>query len=271
MYNQLKPQLNNNGYSLVELMVSTGLFAIAVIMGMGILQLTQSQFQVTKKTMSADTNVVNFLNILSTTARLGVKLSDVDLNPGNLTSANGTGYFRSSFHYSKLSDTTSDTQVLAYFLREFKLSNSVDANNVSSWRPTALFFKPPTPTTSGKLYLTMGSQTSGNAALTPKDSDFTLDGVTEVSFSDPKSINAKLKSIKMNISYRIPLGITDTQIKMWCPQFDVEAKTAGCSVVAGKDVHREIVLFFSNNKLNHVIKSADYLSGAYFFKPRMNN
>lgn len=262
---------NKKGMSLIELLVGTGMFAIVIIIGLGILELTQNQFQVTKTTMSVDTNVVSFLNTLSTMARLGVKISDADLNPSQLNSADGLGYFRKSFQYSKMSDSNGDVQVLAYFLRESMTSSPNDSSNISTWRPTALFFKPPTATTSGKLYLTLGAQTQGTALLTPKESDVVLDGITEISFSQAKSINGKLKSIKLNLSYRVPIGINATQIKMWCPHSDVQSNTQGCSAHAGKDVHREIVLFFSNNKLNHVIKLADYLNGAYFFKPKMNN
>lgn len=262
---------NKNGFSLIELLISTALFSIAIIIGLGLLQLTQNQFQSTKTTMSADTNVINFLNTLTTTARLGVKISDADLNPADLNSTDGLGYFRKSFQYSKLSDTNGDIQVLAYFLRESRISSASDSNNISQWQPTALFFKPPTATTSGKLYLTSARQTTGSVTLSPRDSDVALDGITEISFSQPKSINQRLTSIKLHLTYRVPVGINSTQITMWCPSHDVRANTAGCSAYAGKDVRREVVLFFSNNKLNHVIKLADYLNGAYLFKPKMNN
>lgn len=261
--------LRQAGYTLTEILLSLAIFSIVSAATVGLIWTIQSRSVKSKNALSVETEAEQFFRAISGMTRLAAKVADTDLVAGATNYPTGTGAFRSSFNFKDMTtQPVNVVQTLGVFLRENSTSNFTVSGVRSQWRATGLFFLPPTAQAPGVLYLTLGTQEGGVTTLRPSNSDITLTGVTEVSFSNMNSLNGRLVSLDMTVVYRIPLSSGKAGAVSWCPTANISAGTSGCqSTVPFKDVSRKINLLFSNNRLNHVIPSSEYTRGAYFFRP----
>lgn len=240
---------NSKAFSLVELLVATVLNGIVILaMGTVYFQVTQTQQNMLEEKKGLDTalRAGYYLQNLLTQA-VGLSWA----GPNNLNMASGTGQLRQYYWDSNLV-SAQDVHTLGIFWREAAGS----AQTRSLFRATGLYFQPPTPTTSGVLFIDTGDKldAGGNPLLAPEESDISFDSFVSFRISQPSvRVGGSLAAVR--IQYVIRTFRSSNAAMRWCPAANMGI---GPCVYDGvfKDHPVTLNILFRNNSLGPATNSS---------------
>lgn len=273
---------SQKGFTLIELISGTGILAILVLVSTVLVSWAIARFMNVKERLTAEATAyqaeVFFRNTFS-------QAIDIAFTPGvipvvlpgntgrirhaaiNLVSSPNTA----TFTFDQMSDTAAWTPI-ALFYREQSVGLSGATGNNSIGRPlrTSIYYREPTPTTSGVLFFNMGAR----AGLGPSYADPFIDRVSMLSISKIRHRqHDKVASIEvqLNIRYHPNLRFGRT----WCPANDILAGAAGCNAnVSWRDFQKTFTVPLINNLMkpsgtfaNSPVTSEERsLGNLYFFR-----
>lgn len=234
---------NQQGFSLIEMLITVGLSSILVY-GIGSLMnvaSSQSESLREKIRFESESYQLSFYLKHIVSMGLGVELVDgVDLNTQNSTIATAnpnTGFIRTyDFANNYTIGDAAEIDTIGYFLRETLTSAHVGAapGAESRFRPTAIYFQKPTETTFGVIYIDLGTdQSAGATAMLPDMNDLRFEGIVdlkinlseaEVSLFDitrPEATNPvqqRISSLTFKITHREYFAAhNNLKTFKWCP------------------------------------------------------
>lgn len=187
------------GYSLVELLIAVALQGIVLVMMIQVFtQVARMQSDLTEQKKSEETSMsVGYFmrSIVGQAVDLGWA-GPVSLNSGCCIA--GRGLIRQYDSYNVAPTTTADVDTIGVFWREW--APSIDAPT-SQFVGTAIFYQRPTPTTSGVLYIDLGSRAGG--AMAPSADDMIFDGLVGLSVTDAQvSAFGAVSSVRVRFTTR---------------------------------------------------------------------
>lgn len=255
-----------NGYTFIEVMISLGIAVVGILVAVGLISYGHRSFFTMQSNINSETSLDRIMYLMRMNSWLAL---NVRYAPGNLDGTannSGEGYV-APFKYDRFSDLATPTRTLMYFNREDSPSNTATTGLDSAAKPTAIFFRAPTPQTAGALIFSSAAPGSPEVDLSPSlNTNDVLDGVVGVTLSDAKfdPTSMLLDSIVLSVTVRIFLP--DTENRRWCPEAD--AASAQCQGTKNfHDVTQEVVLSFNDNRRNSLRSDFEYPFGVYFFKP----
>lgn len=260
---------NSSGASLVDIIAAlpAGLLVV-LIAAAGIWTATQLGL-FTRKNADAQAEVIQLSSHLRRLAQFAVNVRYFNGPLENHGSTAGEGYAR-SWSFTRFSDApTGAPVVLMYFNVEDAPSRLTSVGTlVSSLRPVAVFFRPPTAMTSGAVLIDHGdSGAAGVQTLSAGNADLVFENVVGVETSqEVRGPAAVLERLSFQVTMR-SFVTTDHRRARWCPQDDIAA-TAECGEMASfRDTSRLITLRFDNNKRSAMSRSLEFPAGVYLMRP----
>lgn len=258
---------NSNGFSLLELMVSTAIVAVSILVLMS-LSISGANYTLgVKERIEAKDQSLKaeyILRLMFGSAILveaGAANGGLDL-AGNEALASPVGHIIADSNFNRLNPLGAGGAVtpIATFLREQSTTSYSDI------RRTGIWYKSPTPngavpSTSGILFIDTDVKDQA-VALNPFNNappagtgydNLFIDRLTEFQISKLSQVNnigrPKVREVIFRLVFRY-FGQPMTATKTWCPAADIQAVVAGCGVGQFNDLTHSFRVTLKNNDLS---------------------
>ncbi len=239
------------GFSLVELMTALAVSSIGMVIVGGLLVMVFQQFHATRYKLETETAAARLEMLFRIYFEQAIDVGAGDAAFGD----NGIpGRVADNFIFDQIGDIVGDWRVLGMFRREAGGREAITANTLSDIRATAIWFRKPSPTTSGVIFF----GTDPGPALTPSYDQQWVDRVTYLEFSNKLVLNsgtavgATVRSL--DVRFRLRYHGKPHANNRWCPVLDITNGVAGCvpaAAVGGPqtytDIERNFKIVFRNN------------------------
>ncbi len=267
---------NQRGFTLMQVLTGAAMMAIVGLIISGVFQWLNNEFLSVSERLKAETMAARAETLLRQYFAQAVYIQNTGNPPG---AANGPGMIRAEIPagnpnqilYDQIADVPT-WRTIAVFQREFSVGDAVVP---AAWRAdarrTAIFYRGPSATTSGVLFIDDGSADP----MVPSYADIYIDRLTYLSITKnrhPTFDRVASLDIRMRFRYHLP-GRT----RNWCPQLDITNGVAGCT---GVQNHREIEASFNILLRNNLLRAPGanmastgsnaeerVLGNLYFFRP----
>jgi hypothetical protein len=274
------------GFSLIELLIATGIGLVSVLLISQLLVSIQSQFATLQDKIRKEVGVSEMLFYVH--HYVGMAL-DLTLAPGDLNAAAFDGTYGAIREYS-LAGWTPTTgsgpiDVIAFFLRETLSSRNGDRDSrppaVDRFKPTGIFFQRPTVNRFGVLYLSVNLEAGED--IQPRAKDLRFEGlvdfvVRDVKFdtytdaSTPPVTRKMIHSIVFDATQRHYMPTTAPSAMVWCPPAFMTLPACATGNRAYRDVTKTFALKIRNNvigqSLLQKVAGPPPASGAPNYQPR---
>lgn len=268
------------GFTLAELVSSLGVFSILVLLATVLSSWAIYRYYSVRDRMLAEEMAyraeVAFKSFFSQAVDVNYSSGSVPQNLGGQTgriyhnSVIGSGQ---GFLFDQRSDSSNWTRV-ATFYREQSTGLTGGAAASGSLMKTAIFYREPTPTTSGVIFFDISSPSSSNALVSPDWGDLYVDRVSTFGMTKfTHSIHNKTTSVEVYLKFRYhSFSGSGTN---WCPQLDIQSGTSGCGIqTTWRDLEKRFMVVLSNNLMktqgsytaSAVAAEERTLGGLYFFR-----
>lgn len=244
------PNWNENGITLIELMMALMIGSVVMVTAMGIMLNASGTSSTFVQSLDAEIDELAAINALQLVFGQAYELKSAgnsDLN--TFVSSNGTGRVR-TYDSDPEFNLSPATRTLAVFWRDRQNSSLTSPSAlISDLKATGVYFQKPTPTTWGVLYINLG--TSPN--LAPSRQDLMFEGLTRFqilsvsTYDDPDSTPPMpVTSLEVALTFRRFIGDVDISKRQYCPK----ASIAMCpGIGAFRDVTKTYKLLTKNNTL----------------------
>lgn len=246
----------NKGFTLAELITSTGVASILVLLIALAVNLLSSTFLQKREKMTAEENAARAEVLFKMVFSQAVRIRNT-FTPGEIASGTtipSIGVIADGILFDQIADTPAAWTPLAVFLRE--ASPTLQAPVYGNPARTAIWYRRPESTgTAGVLFFDMGNVAG---AMSPSYADQYIDRVSYLSIT--KKQHPVLDVVTdVDVVIRIRYHTAANGRTNWCPQLDITASVAGCTTAANwNDVERR----FSITLRNNLIRSATDASKA---------
>lgn len=263
----------------MELMTAVGASGLVILVVVTIAMYVYIQHEQTKSRLEAETsaNRLEYLfklylsQAVNITGTIGLDEASANFN---LADANGAGRWfgppntttppSPSIVWDQMSDLAGNWATLGVFIREMGMGTDSDLRSAAIW------YRKPTPNTSGVVFFDVGNDT--NTPMVPDYGDNYVSGITRLEFQRRDvGAPAQLSALRINFTLRYQKR-TDAGVN-WCPQADIDNAVAGCVTpgVLYNEISRnfEVVLrnnFRSINGVNGTLGEVRTLGRLYFFQ-----
>ena len=262
--------MNSKGFTLIELMISTAIMGfLAVVASIGVLQIVKWNVH-TAKSVELQENSRSLATALPFYLGQGL---DVDWTNSPITNI-GAGRGRLLSFRSSLEPSSSAQAIpIGVFLRE--AGNPGNGTNLGELSATAMYFKNPTPTTSGELIFSSSSPNSGSHTLSANNPRARFSNIVEFEITPggfASQINTPVRVARLRIVFR-KFTAGNPEDMRFCPGM---ITNAACRLETQfKDIERIYLISLPNNSLT----TSDYISSTagprtetlygdmYFFRP----
>ncbi len=239
--------IRQKGFSLIEMTVSTGLVAvIALILGTLMMYATV-RFQEVRGRLEAEYTAARAESLLRSYFESAIDVGNGAPGPGN-----EGGIL--NFNFNERSDSV-DWTLIATFWRETSTQRGGAAAGGGLYggdpRPTAMWYRRPSRTTSGMIFVDNGSNVN-SMAPSYAGLDTIIDRVSLLSFDRIfAGTSGKVSAVEVTIHIRYHSQPDSGQ--SWCPIADINAGIAVCvapTVSSARDIERSFRIILQNNLKN---------------------
>lgn len=275
LYNLAMIRFNSSGFTLIELMVGAmiGIILMAVIAA--ILTIAQYQYLTTRDRMIAEARALEIENALKSILTQAVEVRH-DANAAAGAFGNQPGRLAADFNWSTLAAPT--WTVVGFFRRELRVGyGTADPVNPPgalgpALRKTAIFYREPTATTSGVLFIDLGTNVDATA-MAPGYNDLYFDRISSLSM-DKVRHQSYDRVTTANFTVSIRYHYAGIRNRIWCPAANMGV-SAGCTANSGwRDLNRSFSILLRNNLLIGTAGAAQatnagerVLGNLHFFQP----
>jgi prepilin-type N-terminal cleavage/methylation domain-containing protein len=262
--------MNDKGFTLIELLISTAIMGfLAVVASIGVLQIVKFNVHVTKSVELQETSR-SLATALPFYLGQGLDMDWTNSPINNI--GNGRGRLL-TFSSSLEMSSTAQAIPIGVFLRE--AGNPGNGTNLGEINATAMYFKNPTPTTSGELIFSSSSASSGAHTLSANNPRARFNNIVEFEITPggyTSQINTPVRVARVRVVYR-KFTAGNANDMRFCPGMITNG--ACRSETQFKDLERIYFITLPNNSLT----TSDYISSTggprteslygdmYFFRP----
>ncbi len=215
---------NQNGMTLVELMVATAASTLIILGGAMLLSsileadaFTRRSADTLETAQSLEMNIPHYVG-----QAINARWTDIDItNIGG-----GPGEIR-TFRSSRDAAIATPPTTVAAFIREAGYTSST--NPGSDLRATSLYFKNPTATTPGILFVSSSNPGTGTTTLSSRNAEMFFDNIVEFELSSggiPIDAGDTVRMVEMRVVFR-KFRSSEPSEWRWCPSIEMNT-TAEC-------------------------------------------
>lgn len=262
--------MKNKGFTLSEIMVAVFMTSVGFLALSTIVFFTFQQFHYLRDRLEAEASAARAESMFKTYLgqAVDVSMSNLPNNNWNISTTNPIGRLRANFVWDRIAASPNNWNTLAVFVREGG-GNGPTQNYGGTPMKTAMWYRRPSPTTSGVIFLNVGEQ---GGAMSPSYGGLYADRITYLAMEKVGTGN-RVTNVRVQIRVRYHrfsrFGTT------WCPTQDIVNGTANCNnQVSYFDIERSFNVVLRNNLIkaagtagpNGSLREERTLGHVYFFR-----
>ncbi len=238
---------SNRGFTLIEVMIGLGILSIVTLVSVTFFKLISDQYLEVRERLQAEAAGARAENLLR---NYFAHATNIDFTTGVVPAAlaSTTGVIADLVNYDQIADMAGDWATIAVFWRETQTIQGV-GNTSSRPRETAIWYRRPTLTKKGVLFIDGGSVPGSNVAMTPTWDDQFIEGLTFLRIVKNSAGGGYDQTASIDVTLKIRYHPSHGSGFNWCPELDITANASGCGAIQAvhKDLERSFRIILGDN------------------------
>lgn len=269
-----KDLAQSQGYTLIELIIALSLSAVLALVASSALIAIGGAGAYGRRSAELEASSRFMDEVLRRYIGSAVHVDWTSGNIGNIASGRGLiKKFRSGFSLS----AAAPFEAIGLFIREAGSAGS--SFNRGDLRATALYFKNPSPTTSGELKIVTSPHGMGAARLSPSQAQIEFDSIVELELS-PGVYNVASGDAVRIMNVRVVTRKFTSEERgdwRWCPSDRINRQASCRTKAPFRDIEKNFKLVMYNNAIETTLSNSDgsphretLLGNIYFYSEARN-